>query len=198
MADRAADPGLAKDGRDVDLPPWQKGRYGTAVGRAVHGVLQGIDLASGEGLVAAVAAQSAAEGVMGRERVITALVRSALSSNLVQRAAVRPHWQEVYVGCPLGGGVLEGFVDLLYRDDDGLVVVDYKTDSWRSTDDLDAKVDRYLVQLAAYAFAVETAVREAVSRAVLLFLSPHGAVERWVDVEAIDLPALAAELGCLR
>ncbi|MGI8777635.1 MAG: hypothetical protein ACR2LJ_09705 [Acidimicrobiales bacterium] len=37
----AADPGLAKDGRDVDLPPWQKGRYGTAVGRAVHGVLQG-------------------------------------------------------------------------------------------------------------------------------------------------------------
>jgi hypothetical protein len=26
------------------------------------------------------------------------------------------------------GGVLEGFVDLVYEDDDGLVIVDYKTD----------------------------------------------------------------------
>ena len=198
LADHAADPGLAKDGRDVDLPPWQKGRYGTAVGRAVHGVLQGIDLASGEGLTAAVAAQAVAEGVMGREMVITALVRSALRSDLVQGAAARPHWQEVYVGCPLGGGVLEGFVDLLYRDDDGLVVVDYKTDSWRSSNDLDAKVDRYQVQLAAYAYAVETAVGEAVSRAVLLFLAPGDAVERSVDVRAVDVPTLASQLGCVR
>ena len=35
-----ADPGLHKRPRDLDLPPWQKGRYGSAVGRAVHGVLQ--------------------------------------------------------------------------------------------------------------------------------------------------------------
>ncbi len=190
----AADPGLAKDGRDIDLPPWQKGRYGTAVGRAVHGVLQAVDLASGDGLAAAVAAQAAAEGVPGRESVIAALARSALESDLLQRAAARPHWREVYVGCPLGDGVLEGFVDLLYRDDDGLVVVDHKTDSWREEADLDAKVDRYKVQLAAYAYAVREAVGEAVVRAVLLFLSPSGAVEREVDVASVDIPGLAAEL----
>src|SRR5439155_5832129 len=115
----------AKEGRDVDLPPWQKGRYGTAVGRAAHGVLQAVDLATGEGLTPAAAAQAAAEGVPGRERIVAALARSALGSDLVRRAATRPHWREVYVGCPMGDGVLEGFVDLLYRDDDGLVVVDY-------------------------------------------------------------------------
>ena len=46
-------PGLAKEPRDVDLPPWQKGRYGTAIGRAVHGVLQTVDLATGDGLAEA-------------------------------------------------------------------------------------------------------------------------------------------------
>ena len=37
------DPGLAKEGRDLELPPWNKGRYGTAIGRAVHAVLQTVD-----------------------------------------------------------------------------------------------------------------------------------------------------------
>ena len=190
----AADPGLAKDGRDIDLPPWQKGRYGTAVGRAVHGVLQAIDLASGDGLAAAAAAQAAAEGVPGREPIIVALARSALESDPVRQAAARPHWREVYVGCPLGDGVLEGFIDLLYRHNDGLVVVDHKTDSWRAEAELDAKVDRYRVQLAAYAYAIGQAVGEPVVRAVLLFLSPTGAVARDVDLASVDIPALAAEL----
>jgi ATP-dependent exoDNAse (exonuclease V) beta subunit len=190
----AADPGLAKDGRDVDLPAWQKGRYGTAVGRAVHGVLQAVDLATGEGLVATVAAQAAAEGVPAREAIIAALAGSALASDVVRRAAARPHWREVYVGCPLGEGVLEGFIDLLYRDDDGLVVVDHKTDSWRHASDLDAKVDRYRVQLAAYAYAVSVVVKEPVVRAVLLFLGPTASVEREVDVSSVDVPALSAEL----
>ena len=72
--DAMADPGLRKRPRDLDLPPWQKGRYGTAIGRAVHAVLQTIDLASGAGRAEAVAAQAAAEGVIGHEAHIDALV----------------------------------------------------------------------------------------------------------------------------
>jgi len=52
------DPGLEKRPRDLDLPPWLKGRYGTAVGRAVHGVLQTIDLATGAGLEEALSASA--------------------------------------------------------------------------------------------------------------------------------------------
>ena len=48
----------------------------------------------------------------------------------MQRAAAREHWRESYVGTVQEDGtVLEGFVDLIYREDDGsLVIVDYKTD----------------------------------------------------------------------
>ncbi|MGI8776405.1 MAG: PD-(D/E)XK nuclease family protein, partial [Acidimicrobiales bacterium] len=120
------------------------------------------------------AAQAAAEGVLGKENVIEALCRSALASELVQRAARREHWREVYVGVPYGDGVLEGYIDLLYRDDDGLVVVDYKTDAWRTEADLEAKVERYRVQLDAYAQAVTAVVGEPVVRSQLLFLAASG------------------------
>ncbi len=189
----ASDPGLDKAARDVDLPPWQKGRYGTAVGRAVHAVLQGLDLGSGSGLADAAAAQAAAEEVLGQERVIEQLVRSALEAPIVRRAALRAHWQELYVGVPFGEGVLEGYVDLLFADDDGLVVVDYKTDAWRNEGDLATKVDRYRLQLAAYAHAVTGAVGQPVVRAVLVFLAPAGAVER----EVADLGAVMADVASL-
>ena len=72
------DPGLQKRPRDLDLPPWLKGRYGTAVGRAVHGVLQTIDLATGDGLDDAVAAQCQAEAVPDRADDVRRLVQDAL------------------------------------------------------------------------------------------------------------------------
>ena len=46
----------------------------------------------------------------------------------VRQRRPRPHWRELYVAAPVGDRLLEGYVDLLYRDRDGLVVVDYKTD----------------------------------------------------------------------
>ena len=51
------------------LPPWQRGRYGTAIGRAVHAVLQFADLATGSDIPALATAQAAAEGVLGNDRV---------------------------------------------------------------------------------------------------------------------------------
>lgn len=176
------DPGLAKGPRDIDLPPWQKGRYGSAIGRAVHGVLQTVDLLTGVGLGAACAAQAAAEGVFGREDVIAALTQAAIDSDVVKSAASRRHWREVYVGIPYADGVLEGYIDLLYEADDGLVVVDYKTDAWRNAAELDAKVERYSVQLRTYAGAVSQAVGQTVVRATLLFLQPGGHAARDVDL----------------
>ncbi|MDP9334467.1 MAG: DNA helicase UvrD, partial [Actinomycetota bacterium] len=80
------DPGLAKDGRDLELPPWNKGRYGTAIGRAVHATLQTIELATGRDVEATAAAQGAAEGVLGHEETIAALTRAAVASPIVRRA----------------------------------------------------------------------------------------------------------------
>jgi len=43
---------------------------------------------------------------------------------------------------PEGDRVLEGFINLLYEDGEGVAIVDYKTDSWRDASELDAKVER--------------------------------------------------------
>jgi RecB family exonuclease len=146
----------------------------------VHGVLQTVDLATGRGLDDAVAAQALAEGVAQHADIVVALARAVLGSSVVRRAVARPYWRETYVGTVVGEWVLEGFIDLVYRDDDGLVIVDYKTDTV-PTAALDQRVAFYRPQLAAYAAALEAATGEHLARCVLLFLSPTGAGERTVD-----------------
>ncbi len=172
----AIDPGTAKGARDLELPPWSKGRYGTAIGRAVHAVLQVVDLTTGAGLEAAVSTQCLAEGVLEYADVVTALVRSALASDVVKRAAAREHWRESYVGTVQPDGtVLEGFVDLIYREDDGrLTIVDYKTDAIPAAA-LDSRVAYYAPQLHAYAEILPNTAPP-----ILLFLNPSGAIERQV------------------
>ena len=186
------DPGLAKGAVDLDQPPWQKGRYGTAIGRAVHAVLQTVDLMSGAGLDDAAAAQAAAEGVIGREGTIAALARSALATDTVRAAAASPGcWREVFVARPFDGTTLEGYVDLLYRSPEGLIVVDYKTDQLEGEAQLDERAARYRLQLAAYALAVQRVTGEAVARAMLVFCSARGAAtERPVP----ELEAAIAEV----
>jgi ATP-dependent exoDNAse (exonuclease V) beta subunit len=162
--------GAAKGGRDIELPAWSKGRYGSAVGRAVHGVLQVVDLASGDGLEDGVAAQCVAEGVVPFAPLVTLLVQSALDSEVVKRAAAREHWRESYVGMVQADGtVLEGFVDLIYREDDGrLVIVDYKTDDAPDAA-LPSRVEYYAPQLNAYRTIVEAAIDGPAGAPVLLF-----------------------------
>ena len=90
-----------------------------------------------------------------------------------------PHWRETYVGTVVGERVLEGFIDLIYRDD-GLVIVDYKTDTVPAVA-LDQRVAFYRPQMAAYAAALQAATLEPVTRCILVFLSPGGSVERTVE-----------------
>lgn len=185
-----SDPGLAKGPRDLELPPWNKGRYGTALGRAVHAVLQTVDLATGVGLDDAAAAQAAAEGIVGREHDVAARARVALTTRVVQEAVTHGFHREMYVATPVDGTTLEGYVDLVYRRPDGLVVVDYKTDAWSDDTDLEAKVARYRLQGAAYAVALEQATGEPVAECVFVFLGGSDARE----VPVSDLPAAIDEV----
>ncbi|MEW6474680.1 MAG: UvrD-helicase domain-containing protein [Actinomycetota bacterium] len=189
----AGEPGLAKGPRDLDLPPWRKGRYGSAVGRAVHAVLQTIDLRTGAGLEPAAAAQAVAEGVLGMEDTIRALAASALHVPCVREAAEREFWRETYVAIPVGDALLEGYVDLLYRTDDGLVVVDYKTDGTGPPGRGDPRAASYRLQGAAYAAAVALATEQEVRRCVFVFLGLRRARE-WEteDLDAAIRDVLAA------
>ena len=122
--------------------------------------------------------QALAEGVPDAAELVASLALAALTSDVVRRAARSPHWRETYVGTEVLDEaskpiVVEGYIDLLYRDDSGLVIVDYKTDAAVSGESLAA----YETQLSVYAKAVEDAVGEPVARCVLLFLRPERAIQ---------------------
>lgn len=166
--------GRAKGGRDLELAPWLKGRYGNFIGRAVHGTLQAVD--GNASLVESVAeSQALAEGIPSLASTVSGYVRSALATEVVQRAFASEHWSELYVGTSEDDGlVLEGFIDLLFRDVDGsLVIVDYKTDTVAGADALEERAAYYGPQLRAYVRALEAATGER-AQAQLVFLYGNG------------------------
>ncbi|HEV8207113.1 MAG TPA: UvrD-helicase domain-containing protein [Acidimicrobiia bacterium] len=183
------DPGLEKDEPADDRPAWRRGRAGTSVGRAVHAVLQTVDLATGDGLDATARAQALAEGIPQREAEIRALARSVLQSSTVRGAVTGGrYWREVPVAAIVDGVTVEGFVDLLIETLEGLVVVDYKTDQTPTDDEVDAAMERYRAQGAAYALALERALGAPVARCVFVFARRRRPVEREVE----DLRAAVA------
>jgi ATP-dependent helicase/nuclease subunit A len=176
---------------DEDAPAYRTGRGGTNLGRAVHGVLQSIDLATGAGLDETSKAQAAAEGIPDRADEIAGLVRTALESTVVKRAVASGNFhREVFVSIPLGGRLVEGFIDLLFEESDGLVIVDYKTDSIKAADVEKAK-DAHEVQVGLYTLAARETTGKTVHEAVLLFLRPN-AEYRFLNIDALDARALEA------
>ncbi|WP_436795584.1 UvrD-helicase domain-containing protein [Actinospongicola halichondriae] len=182
--------------------PWRRGRAGTSIGSAVHAVLQHADLrdASGADIASLAAWQAQVEGVGGAASEIEAKSRAALVSPLVRRAVGGRWWREVHVGVPVASIVdvsttgpvdlFEGFIDLLFETDAGLVVVDYKTDTVTDDAAVATALDRYTPQGAAYAVAVEAATGRPVTEAHFLFLRGADAVDAVVD----DLDAAKAQV----
>lgn len=168
---------LAKDSKqeqEILDEPWRRGRAGTSIGKAVHAVLQTVDLETQDGLDDIAKAQADAEGVPRRASEIAGLARRALSSSLVERARRSVHWwREVPVAAPLGRGIVEGFIDLLFEEEDGFVIVDYKTDALRSDGEVEKAMQRYQLQGGGYALALTEATGVSVKEVSFLFLNPN-------------------------
>ncbi len=184
-----------------DAPVWRRGRAGSAIGRAVHGVLQSVDFATADDLDALARSNAHAHAVPWAAAQIAAAVRQALRAPVVATAvSTNRYWKELFVAVPLSeppanGGdpttdplLLEGYVDLLVETPEGLVIVDYKTDAVSSDADIDAKVARYRLQAAAYAVALSQSTGREIVDAVFVFAQPDRVVERRVAdlAEAMD------------
>ncbi len=182
---------------EQDTPePWRRGRAGTSVGRAVHAVLQSIDLATGAGVEHRARAQAVAEGVPDREEEIARLAKVAVQSDIVRRAVASQRiWREVPVAAPVGAGSLHGFIDLLFEEQDDLVVVDYKTDAVTEAQ-LPEVVDRYRLQGGAYAQAISQITGKRVKEVVFLYLQPKRE-ERLTDLANAMKEAQAAAQSIL-
>ena len=162
----------------------RRGRAGTAVGRAVHATLQVIDLNEPHDLDAIAARQADLESIPELASTVAAMVRSALASTPMRMLAGRRYHKEMYVAAPIGERVIEGYVDLLIETPDGLVIIDYKTDTVASAAEVDAKLAVYEMQGAAYAVALEASTEATVVACHFVFCQPAGAIERAVA----DLP----------
>ncbi|MGH7877360.1 MAG: PD-(D/E)XK nuclease family protein, partial [Candidatus Dormibacteraceae bacterium] len=149
-AARASQPRPTESGRDREAS-FKLVRGGTSVGRAVHSVLQTVDLMTLDGLDALARAEANAEGIPQRATEVARLARRACQSQPVRRALASGNfWREVPIGAPRGGAILEGFIDLLFETPRGFEIVDYKTDEVRGGG-LEARMDHYRLQGEAYA-----------------------------------------------
>jgi len=150
---------------------YRTGRGGSSLGRAVHSVLQSIDLATGEGLEDFSRAQAAAEGIGGRWQEVAKLAGNGLQSDIVRRAVASGNYRrEVFVSAPVDGRLLEGIMDIIFEEKDGLVIADYKTDAIDNEDDLMKKKDLYELQAGLYALMAQEATGRPVKEVALLFL----------------------------
>ncbi len=156
-------------------------------GTAMHLAMQYLDLntAADEDTVRAQVAALAQRRLLTAEQAasldIPALVRF-LSSPLAERIRqARQVWRECRFALLVDGGVydpaaageemlLQGVADCVFETENGLVVVDFKTD--RVTGEaLAQRAETYRPQLAAYAAALEKILEKSVTERILYFFT---------------------------
>jgi len=163
---------------------------GMPFGRAVHAVVEharlGLPLDPGGIDGAELVARVAADEGVGAAEVMAAASAALCSPAAVAAAAARRSWREAFVAAEIEGIVVEGFIDLLWEDDAGLHVADWKTDRFASADDRRARAGRYALQLATYAVALEHVAGRPVVELILVFCGSGESIQEVVSGAALD------------
>jgi len=68
--------------------------------------------------------------------------------------------------------LLQGVVDCCVEEDDGIIIIDYKTDGVFGDDKIDERAEFYAGQVKTYAIALERILEKPVKECVLYFLRP--------------------------
>ncbi len=164
---------------------------GAAIGTAVHAVLEELDVDHPDDLEV-LAARCAADVGLADATPVAERVRAALDAPTLRLARQRPHHRELYVAGEIGGALVEGFVDLCIETDDGLLVVDYKTDRLVPpvAQAIATKLADYRLQGATYALLLERVTGRPVVGCRFVFLGADSVVEAEID----DLDRAMGEL----
>ncbi len=155
---------------------------GLALGRALHAVMEEVDLAAGTGLDALAREKCAAEGCAADAALVAGWARNCLAAGPVVEAAAAPAcYRELPFWSEIAGVVVNGWVDLAFESPRGLVIVDYKTDE--PTTATARAAGEYRRQLAVYAAALARVTGGAVAGAYLVFAAAAEG-ERVIDLGA--------------
>jgi ATP-dependent exoDNAse (exonuclease V) beta subunit len=187
-----APPAAAPEEEPGELPPLLRGTL-------AHALLERLDFAAPvEPAVAAVAAELRVAtltdaGAEDLRALVAAFVASPLRARLANAAAVR---REAPFAFPLAGVLVNGVVDVIAREDDRALVVDYKTDRLEPGEDVEERTARdYGVQRLVYALAALRDGAPAVEVAHC-FLDRAAEPATAVCTQA-DVPRLEQELTAL-
>lgn len=177
----------------VGAPSPESAGAATALGRAVHAVLERVDLTTGQGLDELAVAAAAAAGCAGEGERVAQLAAAALAAPSVRAASTADQvWRELPLLASVGDVLVDGAVDLCYRRGDEIVIVDYKTDVLAASESAAAAAERHRLQVGCYALALGAVLGRRVDRCVLVFLAADG---RALEHEFAALDELAAAAG---
>ncbi|MEW5783739.1 MAG: UvrD-helicase domain-containing protein [Bacillota bacterium] len=182
---------LAPPGEETHGPGYPAGG-GDTLGSAFHQIMeQVVHQAPEQRTIERLAAKTAAYWGLSDHGELARLVRNALAHPLLTRVRCSDLiLRELPFMLNLDGELIEGIIDLLFREERGLVVVDYKTDA--DTGEAHAqRWERYRRQGQVYALAVSEITGEPVSEVSFLFV-------RRGEVKQIEMPDPALLKASLR
>ena len=141
--------------------PAEERNIASALGTAFHSIMQQVDLKHEPTLDALVARAADAQHVGQHASTLLEWVKQTLASPLAERVRkARRVWRELPFCVASHGVITEGYLDLLFEEQAGLVLVDYKTDQVE-LGGIEAAVEAHRAQLEAYRQAVSQLTGQA-------------------------------------
>jgi len=172
LAQRAESPDK-EPAREDETEPWSRGRAATRVGRAVHATLQSLPLSADDASIASYSrAQAVAEAVPHLASRIEDLVRWIVKESTAwQRAKAAPRaLREVPFALVRDGDVIEGFIDMVLENPDGLEIIDWKTDGV-TPGEVPDRLQEYKLQAGLYVHGLRAATGLPISGVTYVFAS---------------------------
>jgi len=168
------------DPTSAPVDPRRAGRDGSAIGQTVHRALDILvheDEPSPQRVHQVCGQMAEEEETLADLSLITAMANVALSSDTIARARSASRlWTEMYLAAPVEHEhvrVVDGLADLVFQDDDGIHIIDYKTDKSIGEHNL----PKYHTQLSSYAEMMRRATGEQRITASVLHLTEDSARE---------------------
>jgi ATP-dependent helicase/nuclease subunit A len=180
---------LSLEGAELE-PDLRLPGAGVAFGSAFHQVMEQVDFMPTEDRLRELVSRAAEQWYIADRAELERLVKRTLEHPLLLRAReAEGAWREVPFVLNLQGKLVEGMIDLVFQEGDGLVIVDYKTD--RGDDEaVSRRWPRYELQGRIYALALTEASGLPVQEVSFLFVR-SGLVKK---VPLSNLQCLARQL----
>lgn len=123
---------------------------GPAIGRAVHRALNLLSFNAAQDTIIEICRNcSYQEGILEHSINVQKCVTTALNTNVIKNLK-NNYLREVPIAGILGNNKYSGYIDLLVKNTDHYLIVDYKTDTIDSKNTIDKKNEIYSNQLAIY------------------------------------------------